>query len=167
MSGMDEMLVCALQRKGHPMTAGEVLDEATGLAMSSGWPKRAWAGLSAQKAFQKLKKLQDDGMVERRGTKREDGSDRPLWVPVAAYDTKAPLPEWSDEAKAKEPHKLAKLNREQVFVVFDQTEEVFDVFVRHRREQEELSRKQMEELRTVVSRAKRELVAHGIKEEEF
>jgi len=167
MSGFDQMMVCAMQRKGHPMTAGEALDEATGLAMSAGWPKRSWAGLSTQKAFQKLKKLQDEGFVERKGTKREDGCDRPLWVPVAAYNVNATLPEWSDEPNTKEPHKLEGRSQAQVFAFINSTEDLLDVFARQRREQEELLARQHDELKKVFSNIKRELALYGFKEGEL
>jgi len=159
---MDEMLVCAMQRKGHPMTAGEVLDEAVGLAMSARWPKRAWTGLSAQKAFQRLKKLQDNGLVQRKGTKIEDGNERPLWIPVGAYNVKAELPEWSEEAAPAKTHKLAKLSREQIFVVFDVMEELGEVMARQRRDVQDLLNRQMDEFSNVMARAKRELALNNI-----
>ena len=100
---MNELLICALKRRGQPGTAGDLYDDAIGLAQDAGWPRRSWTQTSVQQAAALLKGMAQRGEIERVGSRKENGRDVPMFAPrphsdplASRWDPCAPLPDAPD-----------------------------------------------------------------------
>lgn len=158
---MNELLLCALLRRGRPGAAFDLVDEANALAMDAGWPRR-YHVTSVNKAAAALGHMARNGVVRKAGTVKDCGNERPLWEPVHGYDRSAPIPDPPSAAK----HPLDAMTRSQLCAVFDVLDELVMEGERQRRALAEYTRTQLAQFESTILRAKRQLAAVGLPKED-
>jgi hypothetical protein len=102
----NELLLCALRRAGKPLTAGDAVDAATGLAIGEGWDPAQLEELTTKAASKLLQNMVGHQVIT--GTPLYDETCRravPSY-PVEVYDTQAPIPE-SPRLKLHRPEKTS------------------------------------------------------------
>lgn len=127
----NELLLATLRRAGKPLDSGDVLDEATGLALGEGWQPEQ-VQLSRRGASKRLQHLVLEGHVKAAGEALDEGSRRmtPLYAPVAGYDLRAPVPAPPAVETVVKPSPHADLDRSQLLVLLDVQDDLLAVFVR-------------------------------------
>ena len=102
---MNELILCALRRRGRPGTAAQLYDEAIALAQDAHWPRGAWAGHSVQKVAAVLRGLAGRKIVRQADIVKENGMPRPPWEPTDGWDAHAAIPALPRIAREAAPAK--------------------------------------------------------------
>lgn len=130
----NELLLAALCRAGKPRTSGELLDEATGLALAEGWGSKQAAKLSRKGVAKRLQAMKDKGLVRTEGSTFDDDQGRmtPLFAPADGYDARAlvPAPPQGQAAAvaAEAGSPLDGKTRTQILAMFDAQSELLAQF---------------------------------------
>lgn len=90
----NELLLSALRRASKPLTSGDVLDVAVGLAESEGWTSAQLANVTRKAVSKRLQNMAEVGLVAESGSVLDEGSRRmtPTYVIVGHCDPTAPVP---------------------------------------------------------------------------
>lgn len=91
----NQLLLAALQRAGKPLTSGDVLDAAVGLALAEGWLPEQTAELTRKSVSKRLQNMVDAGLVMQSGQVMDEASRRmtPTYEPIGPKLPNAPIPE--------------------------------------------------------------------------
>lgn len=157
----EALLLCALARRGAPGSAGDLTDDAVGIAQSAGWPERTWSGVSVRAVSRLLQSMVEKGAVVRAAARRENGREVPLYG-LSSYDRAAPVPPPPDPVG--EDHPLHGLTTRQRFVLFDAQDAWLALLGRHAAELRALVDRHTRELAELAERNRRDLLAAGLTE---
>lgn len=155
----EALLLCALSRRGEAGTAGDITDDAVGIAQAAGWAERTWSGASVKSVSRLLQSMAAAGKVQRLGLRRECGRDVPLYG-LAVYDSAAPVPE--QPAPQGADHPLHGLSQRQRFALFDAQDSLLLAMSRQRSELNALIDRHTRELAEISERNRRDLLANNL-----
>ena len=90
----NQLVLAALLRHGRPAGSEELLDVVIGLAQAEFWTPEHLADLNRRSVAARLRNLEEQGMVRQEGVGVDARARRstPLYAPVGAWDTRAPVP---------------------------------------------------------------------------
>jgi len=162
----DQLLYCALRRRGRPGNAEEIYDDAIGLAQREGWPRRTYTAKTPTQLSAHLRYLEKAGLIVKVGDEKGRNpsyAPRPDEDPEASrWDSNYPIPDRPDPTA--EDHPLIGKTERQKFVMFDVLEEHIRVISKHRRELKEFLERQEDDLVKHVTQLKSQLLAEGFGE---
>lgn len=162
-----DLLLAALHRSGAPQTSGDLYELARIEALDAGVPRPQVMSWSAKGMGSMLKKLRDQGDIERVGQAHTDGerilSGEISYQPAGGiFDRHRPLPDPVEDAR----HPLDTMTRPRQLAVFDLTGDLLAVC--HRALQDELAdtlakAQRLQRLLEDLNRdARTRLAAHGL-----
>lgn len=159
----NQLLLAALKRLGAPSTSDQVSDHALGLAQADDWPESLLEGLSRRAVSTCLQNMERTGLVKKRAPVKDVAArrDTPTYEPVDGFNAKAPVPA-PPQMEARHSTRAASrqarppsMSAEQMLKVLEVQDEMLSSVSRF-----------LDDMKGVRARARRELIAAGILEEE-
>jgi hypothetical protein len=130
----NQLLLAAMQRAGKPLTSGDVLDEATGLAEAEGWQAQHLADVTRKSVSKRLQNMATGStpLVLVAGSALDEASRRmtPTYAPAAGYDVHAPIPPPPAAPPARANTPFDGLTTVQSVTLLDVQDELLAVFGR-------------------------------------
>lgn len=131
----NELLLSALRRASKPLTSGDVLDAATGLAEAEGWTPEQLANVTRKAVSKRLQNMAEVGLVAEVGSVLDEGSRRmtPTYMGVGQSDPAAPVPpppSITERAAAKESP-YDGLEKSQLIALLDVHDSLAQVMSQH------------------------------------
>lgn len=138
-NAMNQLLLAALQRSTLPLGTDDLMDAATGLAISAGWSPSMLARMNRQSIAARVRGMVNDGIVVTRGSKVDKHRrPAPTYMATEGYDPHAPVPEPdfpedtpAVDAGPVDPAELyGNLSKPQLYQLLAMSDEVFGAVAR-------------------------------------
>jgi hypothetical protein len=119
----NQLLLAALHRAGKPLTSGDVLDEAVGLALAENWKPEQIAELNRKSVSKRLQNMVDAGLIMMAGQVLDESSRRmtPAYEPIGPRMPSMLIPE-APSMPVRTPTKeadYAELSKSQLIALLD------------------------------------------------
>jgi len=131
----NELLLSALRRATTPLTSGDVLDAAVGLAEAEGWAPEQLASLSRKAVSKRLQNMVEAGLVMQAGEVFDESGRRmtPTYEPIGPRLPHAPIPE-APRMPARDAAKDSlydSLEKSQLIALLDVHDSLAQVMCQH------------------------------------